>query len=589
MVETAGGSQSYRDKYLELLDEQERQQKQFVYQLDLMRRTLIHLSGAAQGLDKNLDAAVLLLKDRMRGAAGPQVVEQMEKVQLAVTEFERHRQREHQATADKMRVLLHEFLELKLPSDLREKIRRFSKSLQGSLNQYRSYPRVLSELTLLQQSALNAALNPPTSFFQRLKGGRTLQALNSASEPVVEQKLDLPIEESNLQLADDGPARAEHNVAPSVESYREAERLASRNLQDEEGYEEVAGRIALTLRELVDSIEPNDVIRHRVDLVRSRIERGMDWYALSVTLEDIRDILMQRYLDVDREFSEYLKEVNKELHSIGETIGVALQREDEVEEAANELSAKVHQEVEKIQSSLNSSGDIDILKRSVNEHIAVIQGALSNFKQTRESNDSQSLTSELRKLLEKVETIEHESSKTKELLEEERYRATHDSLTGLPNREAYNERAYHELQRFQRYGRPLSLAICDIDFFKKINDTYGHQAGDRVLKLIARVVSTRLRKVDFVARYGGEEFVILLPETDPKQAKQVLDKIRQAIASAAFRFKDKPVKITISFGIADFMSEDSVESTFSRADKALYQAKSQGRNCCVLSDNAASD
>ncbi len=587
MVETVGGSQPYRTKYLELLDEQERQQKQFVYQMDLMRRTLIHLSAAAQGMDKNLDSAVLLLKDKMRGATGPQVVEQMEKVQRAVTEFERIRDKEHQATADKMRSLLNEFLALKLPSELRDKIHKFSKALQGSLNQYRSYPRILSELTLLQHSALQAALNPPTSFFARLKGGRTLQGANSTTETLEqEQNLDLPISEKNLQLDDDTPTRAEHNVAPSVESFRDAERIAKRNLQEEEGYEEVAGRIALTLRELVANIEPNEVIRHRVDLVRSRIERGMDWYALSVTLEDIRDILMQRYLDVDREFSEYLKEVNKELHVIGESIGVALQREDEAQDAANALSDKVHQEVANIESSLQNSADIELLKQSVSDHINVIQSALASFKQARKSAEAPSLTTELRELLKKVESIEHESSKTKELLEEERYRATHDTLTELPNREAYNERAYLELQRFKRYGRPLSLSICDIDYFKKINDTYGHQAGDRVLKLIARVISTRLRKVDFVARYGGEEFVILLPETEPEQARQVLDKIRQAIASAAFRFKDKPVKITISFGIASFVDDDSVELVFERADKALYQAKSDGRNRCVIHEQS---
>jgi len=583
MPDTPGGS--YKDKYLHALDDQERQQRQFVYQLDLMRKTLVHLAAAAQGLDKNLDASLLLLRERLRGASGPQVVEQMEKVQQAVTQFERGRDRAHGKAADKMRELLQDYLSLKLPAELRDQLRKFSKSLQHNLTHYRSYPQVLAELSLLQQSALKAAMNPPTSFFQRLRSGRTLQPANGngVASPASEVSPEVLNEES-LQLAEDSPLKPEHSVAPSVASYVDAEVMGRRHLVDEDSYEKVAGGIALTLRELVDSIEPNDVVRHRVEIVRARIERGMDWYALAVTLEDIRDILMQRYLDVDREFSRYLQQVNQELRSIGETLGIALERDDDARSAADALSRKVDIEVEKMQTSLAVSSSLDNLKDSVSSHLQVIQKALRDYQQSQQGADSHSLAGELRKLLERVESIESESSKTKELLEEERYRATHDTLTGLPNREAYNERAFHELQRFQRYGRPLTIAVCDIDFFKKINDGYGHQAGDRVLKLISQVVSTRLRKVDFVARFGGEEFVILLPETGPKQARQVLDKIRRAIAAAAFRFKEKPVKITISFGIAGFLSDDTVESAFARADKALYQAKASGRNCCVVSD-----
>lgn len=582
MAEISG---SYKEKYLTVLDEQERQEKQFAYQLEQMRKTLNHLAAAAQGLDKNLDASLLALREKIRGATGPQVIEQMERVQQAVTEFERQRERENSVAAEKMRLLLAEFLALKLPADLRDKLRAFSKSLQPALHSYRSYPRVLNELTLLLQSALQAAMNPPQTFFQRLRPGRTLEPARSSQDGPPSP--EAPFSAESLQLAPDPNLKAEHNVAPSLSGLSNATAsLKGASLLDEDSYEKVAGRIALTLRELVDNIEPNDVVRHRVDMVRLRIERGMDWYALSVTLEDIRDILMQRYLDVDREFSRYLQGVNQELKAIGEVLGVALDREESDRVAADTLSEAVTSEVEKLHSSLAASAGIDSLKQAVSHHLEVIQGALTEFRTSQSRENQLALGEELRRLLAKVESIEHESSKTKELLEEERYRATHDSLTGLPNREAYNERAFHELQRYQRYGHPLTLAVCDIDHFKSINDSYGHQAGDKVIKLIARVIATRLRKVDLVARYGGEEFVILLPETGPLQARKVLDKVRAAVASAAFRFRDNPVTISISFGITGFVSDDSVESAFARADKALYQAKAEGRNRCVVSDEA---
>jgi|GEM_PF-389950 len=597
MVETPGGSDTslvsgvgYKDKYLQVLEDQERSQKQFAFQLEVMRKTLNHLGVAANGLDKNLDAALLLLREKMRGAPGPHVIEQMEVVQKAVATFELSREKENTVAATKMRALLDEYLSLKLPADLRDKLRGFSKGTQQALSNYRAYPLVLGELILLQEAALHAAMNPSTSFFQRLRGGNTLKSAKSGQQ-LNEQARELKaVDEDGFQLAPDSNGKTEHNVAPSISSFSVAtDSVKNRHLLDEEGYEKVAGRIALTLSELVENIEPNDVVRHKVDIVRLRIERGMDWFALSVTLEDIRDILMQRYLDVDREFSQYLQEVNKELHAIGESLGVALEHEAGALKAVHKLSNTVSDEVEKIHSTMATTDSVQNLKETVSSHLVVIQSALSEYREARDENESESLSKDLRKLLAKVESIESESNKTKELLEEERYRATHDALTGLPNREAYNERAFQELQRFQRYGRPLSMAVCDIDFFKKINDTYGHQAGDRVLKLIAKVVSTRLRKVDFVARYGGEEFVMILPETGPQHALKVLDKIRGAVASAAFRFKEAPVKITISFGITGFVSDDSVELAFARADKAMYQAKAKGRNCCVVAEHRETD
>jgi diguanylate cyclase len=123
------------------------------------------------------------------------------------------------------------------------------------------------------------------------------------------------------------------------------------------------------------------------------------------------------------------------------------------------------------------------------------------------------------------------------------------------------------------------LAVFDIDYFKKINDSHGHQAGDRVLKVIGRSVAKRLREVDFFCRYGGEEFVALMPETSLVDAMPLLDAIRSAIANASFNYKEEPISITLSIGVTEFRFEDDLEIAFARADRALYAAKSGGRNC----------
>jgi diguanylate cyclase len=128
------------------------------------------------------------------------------------------------------------------------------------------------------------------------------------------------------------------------------------------------------------------------------------------------------------------------------------------------------------------------------------------------------------------------------------------------------------------------LAVCDLDHFKSINDNFGHLAGDKVLRIIAKTLRDRLRKTDFVARFGGEEFVILMPETERQEALQTLDAIRQAVAASPFHFRDKPVAITLSVGIAIFSDTATSDHVFERADTALYQAKQAGRNCCVVAD-----
>ncbi|MGB3623828.1 MAG: GGDEF domain-containing protein, partial [Ketobacter sp.] len=123
-----------------------------------------------------------------------------------------------------------------------------------------------------------------------------------------------------------------------------------------------------------------------------------------------------------------------------------------------------------------------------------------------------------------------------------------------------------------------SITIIDIDHFKKINDTLGHLRGDKVLKLVAREISQRLRSEDFVARYGGEEFVIIMPETDLQSALVATEKVRAAIESCPFSFNQQPIPITASFGVTSFENGDEIETCFERADKALYRAKELGRN-----------
>ena len=165
--------------------------------------------------------------------------------------------------------------------------------------------------------------------------------------------------------------------------------------------------------------------------------------------------------------------------------------------------------------------------------------------------------------------------------------ATMDGLTQIPNRRRFEEYLNHEWKRTVREQTPLSLILCDIDYFKNYNDTYGHQAGDECLHQIAQRISQALRRpMDLVARYGGEEFVIVLPNTPPEGALHVARNVQNSVLELQIKHSQSLVAecITLSMGIASTHQAFSPEALVSIADHALYEAKRQGRNRIVLKD-----
>jgi diguanylate cyclase (GGDEF)-like protein len=161
--------------------------------------------------------------------------------------------------------------------------------------------------------------------------------------------------------------------------------------------------------------------------------------------------------------------------------------------------------------------------------------------------------------------------------------AVTDGLTGIFNHRRFQERLAEEVARVARHPEPFSLLLIDIDFFKKINDTYGHPAGDAVIKLVTKTLVKMVRKVDIVARYGGEEFVILLLKSDSAQAFQMAERIRKAIEATSIDWQGKKISATVSIGVAA-QPEDATkrEDLIAYADRALYASKKGGRNRTTL-------
>lgn len=156
-----------------------------------------------------------------------------------------------------------------------------------------------------------------------------------------------------------------------------------------------------------------------------------------------------------------------------------------------------------------------------------------------------------------------------------------DDLTRLPTREVITRQISNELTRLDRREGSVFLIMADLDFFKKVNDQYGHLTGDEVLKGVASRIRKSLRGTDKVGRYGGEEFIILLIDKTQMQAEKIAERIRLHVASSPLKTHNSQIDITLSQGLAQAVADDSVESLIERADQALYEAKDKGRNCVV--------
>jgi diguanylate cyclase (GGDEF)-like protein len=179
-------------------------------------------------------------------------------------------------------------------------------------------------------------------------------------------------------------------------------------------------------------------------------------------------------------------------------------------------------------------------------------------------------------LLKKNELITEQAQKL-ELM------ATRDFLTGLSNRRDFLERAGQEEMRFKRLGRPFALIMLDIDHFKRVNDTFGHACGDKVLTNVSRALEKALRAQDVLARWGGEEFICLLPETGVDGANCAAEKIRTDMEHQRYDCIDDDVPITVTAGVCVYDGSCAIEECIRRADDALYKGKIQGRNKVVLS------
>lgn len=550
MAKGAGSDSArrWRDKYLNLIDEHEKLKRSSVQDLDQYRRGLVMVSLLAEGQADSVDTPLATLREAIKPGAennSSGMNKAMDELERAVQRFEAQNTAQAEVLLGQLGDAAGKLLQCPLPRPLLKRIKQVRKQAKTELQSWSGYTEQLQNWIQIvgELATLDGYDEQKTKWWQRW--------FKTSSEES-EQESDVSLEESH----------ADHGKEP--------------------GFSHIAQEVSDTLINLLSQLVIPDRLSGVAAGLQTRLGKGLNWYELVPLLEDIAEFLIDCLGSGQQEFERFLHSLDQRLQAIQVLVNDASTGHAEREQARKDLDTLVRDQIADIRSVVTGSGDLGELGSSVSEHLTLIVRAMEKY-QTEERSREQRLSEKLEMLQARLNEMEQEASQARQIIEEHKRRATHDGLTGLPNRDAYQQRLDEELTRKARYGGPLTMVIADVDHFKRINDNYGHLAGDKVLQLLAKAMRKSIRDVDFIGRYGGEEFVMLMPETNAEEALAAMEKLRTKVENSPFNFRKERVPITMSFGISEFNSMEDGETVFERADKALYQAKAEGRNRCIVS------
>jgi len=549
----------WKDKYFEQGESFDEQRKFAQDYAALLQRILIRVSLAAENVSEALDQELASLRTSIRHAnpENNDLEKRLKRIDKLILNADESKQQNIDEVVSVMGKLVEQLQSIEISRKQKSALRKLSKSITKDISGFQDYPGILSEYALLQAETLKTIVAPAkkdTGFFSRLMGGGTSEALS----------------DQTIQVSSSDEQMTEDLELETVEEESESTELAP-------GFTSIARHIKGTLNNLLDQLSFPDSANRDVAKLRDQVKDELVWYELGPTLDDLASLIISVIGKGQRDYEAFLMLLDERLIKV-QTFLNDSQKSDQQWHGQNiEFDQAMRKQVSAMSQQVSDSNDIEDLKKSITGHLDNISTAvdLHSSEGERHEDDKEA---EVKALQERIKSMEDEAIYIRKRLKEERGKALRDSLTKLPNREAYDERFELELERWKRYKKPATLVVADIDLFKSINDNYGHLSGDKVLQIMAKEIQNRIRKTDFVARYGGEEFVIILPETDLDTATQVIEKTREMIHRLPFHFQDENIKITMSFGMAAFDEGLNQNTLFDRADRALYQAKENGRN-----------
>ncbi len=601
-------AQRWKEKYLQALERQEQLEERWEARLDLLRRSLVRSSFAVEGGDPAVERCMQQLRAVLReGDLDDGLSALVPRLESAVLNGERERHERVARLIGALQRLVEQLLALTPPNEVRKSLKRYARQAEKRAAQASELPALLGELAGLQAQTLavqDSSEKRADGLLQRLFGHGQRTLAEQVAEAPVPQVAEPHAERTETAqvvcattrrddfdwslLLDQLPMPAALFDEPEPAAPQEAEEQPAADaapdedryalpMMSEQAYSAIAEHVQATLFGLLDDLQLPESHGPQAAALRERVERGLNWYELVPVLDDLAVLMRAATSESQREFENYLQSLNERLSTMQDNLSAAHEGVAQSQEAARVLDDELRQHVGGLRHSVLEANDLASLKQAVRTRLDGLLATADAYQQRHSQHENQ-LGERLQQLVGRVTSLEQAASGLRQRLEEQRQLALIDTLTELPNRAAWDERLEVEVARWQRYGGELLLAVLDVDHFKRINDDFGHLAGDRVLKIIAGELRKRLRKTDFIARFGGEEFALLLPHTPLPEGLRLLDTLRQGIEQCPFHFKGEPVTVTLSGGLGRFAEGETLEQVFERADHALYAAKDAGRN-----------
>jgi diguanylate cyclase (GGDEF)-like protein len=292
---------------------------------------------------------------------------------------------------------------------------------------------------------------------------------------------------------------------------------------------------------------------------------------------EIFDVIIADYQNERESAKNFLNTLNETLTTVQTAVKKTVLTCSESQNTNNKINNKLQNQLLELSNTTEAGISLEHVKVDINDKLKSIAATLAT-KTKFEQLSQQALASQLDTMAKKVKSLEVQSQKFSKKLADEQRKSMQDALTRLSNRAAFDQYFTNMMVRFHHKPFNLALVVIDIDDFKRVNDTYGHTAGDKTLQVIANTLQKQVSDNTFIARYGGEEFVLIYTRKEETTLTKELNLINKKIACLPFEFKNNKVSITLSIGFTHIIKNDNIHTAFERADQAMYQAKAQGKN-----------
>ncbi len=566
---------SWKQKYYDAISDLEAREKQWGEVEQTLRQGLNRLSIAADDSDEELNRQLKALRNELNsGGSSDELERQLNAISESIRRLDEAR-REHVHLPTPGEFMGDVIGRIEFPLGMGEQLRTFKRRLEAG-----EEGELIDAFSALVTEALrrSAGAAEEGGLFSRLFGkeeGGPAAGLQLARALLADLVSALVEEESRRESLNQ-QLEESRNESELQQVERELIELLH-TAAVEEGVP-----INEVLVQLLERLDVPNELGEKVEALKGMLAQELSEPELEQVIVAIANLVAEmrgRMQSEKAEIETFLKQLTTRLQEIDSGFKLSIASRRDSFRNGQALDDAVNEQVQGIEESVQQAEELSALKTLVQQRVDTIRNHMQEFRSSEAQRLAQS-EKEVAELTEKLESVQGESAQLRERLQEEHRQSLIDPLTCIPNRLAYNERLKQEVARWQRYGTPLSIAVWDVDKFKSVNDTYGHQAGDKVLTAIGKLLNDKCRETDFVARFGGEEFVMLFPQTHVAQAMQAAEGLRRQVEALEFHFRGKRVPITISCGISEFGKDDNAEKAFERADKALYEAKHGGRNRC---------